>query len=127
MDIRPIYQYIASTDPYTAKAICNKFGFDASQAQTEMEVAACLQDVVAAHGEEALIAIVDIHPDKDLILELLGKKAEPGEDQKKDVTHQYVQSAAEAVHPSPINGNTFIIGAVVILGLAIVFSKSSKS
>lgn len=131
MDIAPLYQYIASTDPFTAKAICNKFGFDVSQAQTEMDVAGCLQEVVASHGNDALAAIVDIHPDKELILEMAGPKPADAAScacDKAKVADQYVQNAASAVNPlHNINGNTIIIGAVVILGLAVIYSHTSKS
>lgn len=129
MDIAPIYQYVASHDPFTSKAICNKFGYDISQAQTESDVAAGLQEVVAAHGNDALAAVVDIHPDKDLILEVAGAKTTPVDascDCNKKVADKYVQDASSAVNPIHLSGNTFIIGAVVILGLAIVFSHHSK-
>lgn len=69
-----IYQYIAEANEYNARAICNKWGITLQNVQTPDQLAACLKECVAEGGQEALVDIADVHPDKSLIVELFGNK-----------------------------------------------------
>lgn len=127
-----IYQYIAYDDPYVAKSICNKFGVDTSRAQTEEDMAEALRQLVAQQGMEALSAIVDVHPDKDIILEMSGPKTTSKDCGCKDkksstsIADSYVQQAQSSGF-SLQQGNTFIIAAALILAVAVIASSKSKS
>lgn len=125
-----IYQYIAYSDPYLAKDVCNRFGFETNQARTEDDMADALKQLVSEHGREALAAIVDVHPDKEVILELTGSKNSLSKDcgckDKKPVktAESYVHAAQNGFTLQ--QGNTFLIAAALILAVAII-SSSNKS
>jgi hypothetical protein len=69
-----VYQYIAYTNPDAALELCGKYGY--YQIQNEEELANCLKDIVARKGENGLKDIMELHPDKDVVLELFEKKLE---------------------------------------------------
>jgi hypothetical protein len=126
-----IYQYIAFTDPYIAKSICSKFGMDTAQAQDEADMAECLRIVVAENGAEALSAIVDVHPDKDLILEMKAPKTaskDCGCKKSTKTTEAYIESAQSSQNGFLHQGNTFLFAGIIIVAVAlIVSSNKSKS
>lgn len=69
-----VYQYIAYSNPDAANELCNKYGY--YQIQSIEELADCLQSIVARKGESAFKDIMELHPDKDVVLELFEKKIE---------------------------------------------------
>jgi len=69
-----VYQYIAYSNPDAANELCNKHGY--YQIQSYEELADCLQSIVARKGESALKEIMELHPDKEVVLELFEKKVE---------------------------------------------------
>jgi len=70
-----VYQNIAYNNPDAANEICKKYGY--YQVENVDELAYCLQKIVADEGESAFAEIMNLHPDKDVILELFEKKSEP--------------------------------------------------
>ena len=64
-----IYEYIARNNPIGAKRVIESFGYVVTQPQ---KMGDNLRMLVAQEGEPALKAVVDLHPDKDLILEVFG-------------------------------------------------------
>lgn len=64
-----IYEYIASNDPQAAEKLLQQFGYQAMNVGTAEDLGQCLSDLVAQEGDQALTAIAEIHPDKELILE----------------------------------------------------------
>jgi len=69
-----VYQYIAYSNPDAANELCNKHGY--YQIQSYEELADCLKSIVARKGESALKEIMELHPDKEVVLELFEKKVE---------------------------------------------------
>lgn len=69
-----VYQYIAYSSPDAANELCNKYGY--FQINSFEELADCLQSIVARKGESAFKDIMELHPDKDVVLELFEKKIE---------------------------------------------------
>lgn len=69
-----VYQYIAYSNPDAANELCNKHGY--YQIQSIDELADCLQSIVARKGESAFKDIMELHPDKEVVLELFEKKIE---------------------------------------------------
>jgi hypothetical protein len=103
-------------------------------------MAECLQALVQAEGMPALNDLVNIHPDKDLILEAFGTAPAAGTstpgcgcnkcNQDKSVAQQYVDAAQGnnngGFSIAGINqGGLFILGSILILGLVIVSSHKS--
>lgn len=64
-----IYTYVATSNPYQAKAILHKYGYSIKNAKTSEDIGKCLKDLVVYEGEDALYDILDNHPDKGIILE----------------------------------------------------------
>ena len=64
-----IYEYIARNNPMGAKRVIESFGYVVTQPK---KMGDNLRMLVAQEGEPALKAVVDLHPDKDLILEVFG-------------------------------------------------------
>ena len=66
-----IYEYIARNNPAGAKRTIESFGY---RVVNPKSMGDNLRMLVAQEGEPALKAVVDLHPDKDLILEVYGKE-----------------------------------------------------
>lgn len=64
-----IYTYVATSNPYQAKAILHKYGYSVRNAKDTVDIGKCLKDLVLYEGEDALFDILDSHPDKGIILE----------------------------------------------------------
>lgn len=73
-----VYNYIAESNPYFAKGICHKYGYETTNVRSKADLGQCLKRLVANEGEPAFRDIMENHPDKDVILEMFAnsKKAE---------------------------------------------------
>ena len=66
-----VYSYIANVYPNeSVSLLTGKYGYQIQSDFTTDEIAAALQDVVNNDGEAALYDVMDLHPDKHIILEL---------------------------------------------------------
>lgn len=68
-----VYNYIAESNPYFAKGICHKYGYETTNIRTKADLGQCLKRLVANEGEPAFRDIMENHPDKDVLLELFAK------------------------------------------------------
>ena len=68
-----VYDYIASSNPFLAKRICEELGYKVTNPNTMGENLAYIVD---QQGESALYKIMEHHPDKEIILEMFGKNVE---------------------------------------------------
>ena len=66
-----MYTYVAASNPYFAKSLAHKYGYEFDKDQRLDTV---LQQLVSYEGEPALMEIVENHPDKELFLEYYNKK-----------------------------------------------------
>ncbi|MEI7510067.1 MAG: hypothetical protein WCJ62_11465 [Flavobacterium sp.] len=73
------YNDIAKRNPQGSVAVINSFGYEILD---RSNLGQSLSELVAQQGEPALRKIMDIHPDKDVILELFG--ANVTNEDKKD-------------------------------------------
>jgi hypothetical protein len=62
-----VFNYIAESDPRSCMMIIDSFGYDIN---TDKKLGQSLSELVNAVGEPALKKILDVHPDKEIILEL---------------------------------------------------------
>ena len=74
-----MYSYVAASNPYFAKSLAHKYGYEFDKDQRLDTV---LQQLVSYEGEPALSEILDNHPDKDVIVEYHLRKLEAAN--KKD-------------------------------------------
>jgi hypothetical protein len=66
-----IYAYIAASNPYFAKSLAHKYGYEFDK---EQSLSTVLQQLVSYEGEPALMEMIDNHPDKELFMEYFEKK-----------------------------------------------------
>lgn len=66
-----IYAYMAASNPYFAKALAHKYGYEFDKDQ---KLDSVLQQLVSYEGEPALMEIIENHPDKELFMEYYEKK-----------------------------------------------------
>jgi hypothetical protein len=69
-----VYNHIAHNNTDKALEVCKKYGYMPANYN---ELSFCLEDIVAKEGEPALKEIMEIHPDKEVLLELFEPKPEP--------------------------------------------------
>ncbi len=143
-----VYEYIAEANPDGALKLCNRYGF--FQINNQDELATCLLSIVAQDGNEnaqnALKEVMELHPDKDTIIELFDKKkdesvvvtAPVSTDSNKDCGCSHNKNAdggSRGVDATLASGgisgianqtNTYIIVAALIISLAVVIGTNKK-
>src|SRR6056300_1321663 len=68
-----IYEYIAANNPVGAKRVIESFGYKVINPKSMGDN---LRMLVAQEGEPALKSVVDLLPDKELIIEIYGNEKE---------------------------------------------------
>ena len=129
-----VYKYIAELNPSQANDLCAQQGLpDASNSD---ELANNLVAIVAQNGELALKKIMELHPDKDLILEMFrctscqSKQQQPPQQmdagiiEVQPLTQRPLQEAfVNATGGVAKNTNTIILASAVVIALAIISIK----
>jgi hypothetical protein len=67
-----VYLYIAENNPDAAYEICKKYGY--FNINSIEDLADSLKSIVAEQGQDSLEEILNIHPEKEVILEIFDKK-----------------------------------------------------
>jgi hypothetical protein len=130
-----IYTYVATCNPYQAKSILHKYGYSAQGVKNEMDLGACLKQLVAYEGEDALNDVLESHPDKNILQEFSDKN-NPKEKKKCDCRYckgdcqcKYDNRYSNfAGNPDPSAKSTrevsiFIIASALLLASAILVKK----
>lgn len=125
-----VFLDIATADPDKANALCQKYGY--YQITSVPELAFTLQQLVRDEGESAFKEIMELHPEKDVIIELFQPKAAPVETvvvKEKECPCMLgadgSQSSAQSNLPQGITlqTNTMILLAALIVSVAIISMK----
>ena len=135
-----VYLYIAENNPDAAYEICKKYGY--FNINSMEELADALKSIVAEQGQDSLEEILNIHPEKEVILEIFDKKKEidtkPIEeviqlmfDKNKPIEKDCgCMKSADATTstpsaPSPVvnQTNTYILVGALIVSIAILSMK----
>jgi len=127
------YEYIAKTNPMGAKKVINEFGYRVVDGRRMGEN---LRMLVAQEGEPALRAIAELHPDKELLLDVFAPKDGDCGCKKKSESfmgadgvmssavlsnnQQQVQSDSTKL---AMQTNAMLIAATIIIAAAIIVSK----
>ena len=61
-----VYQYVADSDPRGTQRLIESFGYEITD---QRNLGKSLSELVSSVGEPALKKVIDVHPDKDIILE----------------------------------------------------------
>ena len=64
-----LYTYIASSNPYQAKALLYKYGYSTEGVRNDEDLGVCLKKLVAYEGVNAFNDVLSSHPDKEVIIE----------------------------------------------------------
>lgn len=122
-----LYQRVAIANPREAKSVINKFGYEIRTNNLPQ----ALRMLVSAEGEPALRAIVDIHPDKDLILECYAEdKTAIQKDASTNLSNPHYdmylnaagQQITEAQKTTQLT-NTFLIASTLIILTALILKN----
>jgi hypothetical protein len=142
-----IYEYVAQNSPLECEALCNKYGY-AVNADSTQDMGVCLQQLVAEQGEPALDDMLDLHPDRDIILDrktmdMGGSSAASGQpgvgsgDGKcpgcGGCQHKGTGAAADLIQQARQDSGhffqnnqsgMFILGGLIVITLAIISTKN---
>jgi hypothetical protein len=139
-----VYLYIAENNPDEAYEICKKYGY--FNINSIEELANALKSIVAENGQDSLEEILNIHPEKEVILEIFDKKKvidpkpleeliqsifdrnKPVEKEKDDCSCMKSADATESTKQSiqstvVSQTNTFILVGALIVSIAIISMK----
>lgn len=129
-----VYKYIAELNPSPANDLCVQQGLP--DATNSDELANNLVAIVAQNGELALKKIMELHPDKDLIVEMFGQSKQqpqqnidPGITEVKPLVQRQLQQGyvnyANATGTSGVarNTNVIILVSALVVALAIISIK----
>lgn len=126
------YEYIAKTNPMGAKSVIQQFGYRVVDGR---RMGDNLRMLVAQEGEPALRAIAELHPDKDLILEVFAPKKEDCGCNKKDsfmgadgtltsaVLNNNQQQMQSDSTKLALQTNAMLIVATIIIASAIIVTR----
>ena len=124
-----VYNYVANSNPYVAKEICNNFGYKIVDKNNMGEN---LKKLVVNEGEPALKMILDNHPDKDIILELYSDLNTPKLDcascTKNNAPVEKFLNADGLIEPTKArtvenNFSIVFLAGITVLAFAIISKK----
>ena len=128
-----IYEYIAANNPVQSERIIRRFGYESLQGS---HIGDNLREVVAQEGEEAFRAVLDLHPDRDVLVEVYAPKEEKESRgctkgkcscRKNDYMNadgaNNMAKETTAAQVSAAQTNTFLMAAALILAVAIIVKK----
>jgi hypothetical protein len=125
-----VYTYIVECNPNEAYEICKKYGFFNIESKEEM--AKCLETIIANEGEGAFKEMMELHPDKEVIVELFTEKknelAPPPAPVMVEAPKQVSADGSLTLNATGPNGlvnqtNTYILVAALIISVAIISMK----
>lgn len=120
-----VYTYIVECNPHEAYEVCKKYGFFNIESKEQM--ADCLEIIVAQEGEGAFKDVMELHPDKEVLVELFTKKEEPAPvkvEEPKQVSADGMMNANGVAPSNLVNQtNTYILVAALIISVAIISMK----
>jgi hypothetical protein len=127
-----IFTYIASNNPYQAKAILHKYGYSIKDVRDAKDLGACLKQLVAYEGEDAMQDILENHPDKGIIVEKFCAEEKKSKEEHKNCDGNC--SCKRDMHYMNFNGSgshgvgskdvgIYILVASLLLATAIISKK----
>lgn len=128
-----MYEYIAYNNPHGAMALLRSYGL---KIRDKRNLGSALRKLVAQEGEPALRQITELHPDKELIMDVYsnadgeckcGGKTALAQDLKynfvgADATTTQTNAQSESTKLA-MQTNAFLIVATIIIASAIITRK----
>jgi hypothetical protein len=129
-----VYQYIAQSNPDAANQLCNKYGY--FEIKDLDELAYLLELIVAQGKEQQLKDVMELHPEKEVLVELFQLQPVPDSvfnNLKKEAAHEECSCkkniTGETTPPPPTvtapsflvnQTNAYILGAALIISITIL-------
>tara|TARA_B100001248_G_C27345258_1_gene438402 strand:- start:467 stop:937 length:471 start_codon:yes stop_codon:yes gene_type:complete len=131
INMATVYDYIAENNPSEAKSLCEAFGYTITN---PTQMSRNLKVLVNNEGEDALKSIMELHPDKDIILEYFGVKKKSKKSDcgcKSNVSsfaplEAYLHANGKQESDAKTlatNTNTIIFASALVLAVAIIFKN----
>ena len=122
-----IYEYIATNVPNDASILINQFGGSYRKARDVKELESQLKHFVKTNGSKGLMALANIHPDKELIQQTLEENAGGAIKEKlpfSNATGDAGNNNIPNLTQESINlSRMMIYGSFLLIGLALVMKK----
>jgi hypothetical protein len=125
-----IYSYIAASNPYFAKSLAHKYGYEFDK---EQSLSTVLQQLVSYEGEPAFMEMIDNHPDKELFMEYFEKKYSKKEektDSVKEIANYMnftgqIEAAKQTAENRRLTQETslMVLAGAVLIAFAIMSKK----
>lgn len=134
-----VYDYIAESNPMEAKSICESYGYTVTNPK---QMGRNLKSLVNNEGENALKSIMQLHPDKEILVEYFGMKAKKNKKETgcgcKDTTSKRLDTIEAFINAGgnsnnnsdrseakmlASNTNTIIFASALVLAVAIIFKN----
>ena len=129
------YSYIAQTRPREAVELCRNYGYQVA-GKNVSNVATALKQLVARHGEPALLDMAEIHPDRDLLreghtgaahTEMPVMRSQNYEIRRGEYpTERYHNAIGAEATTFFLQNNTFLMVTAMIVAVAIVVNGNKK-
>ncbi len=127
-----VYEYIAKSNPHSAKSLCESYGYTITNPRS---MSNNLKTLINNEGEDALKSLMDMHPDKEIILEYFGSKPNKKENScgcKSSTSNNFAPLEAylnangkqeSDARMLATNTNTIIFASALVLAVAIIFKN----
>lgn len=135
-----IYTYVAASNPYLVRSLAHKYGHELNNNPNLSKV---LEQLVALHGEQALVDVIENHPDKELFRDYFKKNEEvkmnasgeysqkpvpcPCESKLKESTEYLNLTGAEMIQKSKdslTSTNLMVLAGAIVIAFAILNLKN---
>ncbi len=128
-----VYDYIANNNPQGAKDLCETYGYRVTNPNSMSQN---LKTLVNNEGKDALESMMDLHPDKEIILQYFSMPT-PKEDKSDcgclnnintpQVLERFLNASGKQDNSEAkalaTNTNTIIFASCLVLAVAIIFKN----
>jgi len=129
-----VYDYIAKSNPQGAKDLCEAYGYRVTNPNSMSQN---LKVLINNEGQDALESMMDLHPDKEIILEYFSKPTLK-EDKTSNcgclnnintpqVLERFLNASGRQENSEAkalaLNTNTIIFASCLVLAVAIIFKN----
>lgn len=121
------YEYISRTAPVEAIQVMTNAGYDTDWIRTESELCTAMEEFVGNEQERGLKALLEIHPDRDMITEFFGSSNNNAA--KPDCGCKKKNNLSEAKSDNSVSsmimhqGNICLMAAALIFGIAVIVNS----
>lgn len=123
-----VYQYIAYNNPDAAFEVCKGYGYH--DINTLEDLSHCLEMCVANNGKDAFKNIMDLHPDKDALVELFTVVNNINQQPMEVIVKETIVPSTASVVKNADGGTTlvnktnlYILGGAALIAFTILLSK----